>query len=99
MEGALICGMQHKINEMDSPMGDKGACEKRPKSRKEGPNGGWNIETIGDEEGIVIGQSPCELESTSSRCKHANTTHLKCNQFTCFEMVHQVDVMYIWVHF
>lgn len=40
MEGALICGMQHKINEMDSPMGDKGACEKRPKSRKEGPNGG-----------------------------------------------------------
>ncbi|CAK9195333.1 unnamed protein product [Sphagnum troendelagicum] len=25
---------------MDSPLGDKGACERRPKSKKEGPNGG-----------------------------------------------------------
>jgi hypothetical protein len=40
MEGAFICGMRHKINEMDSPLGDKGACERRPKSKKEGPNGG-----------------------------------------------------------
>jgi hypothetical protein len=58
---------------MDSPLGDKGAYERRPKSRKEGPNGGWNIETIGDEEGIVLGHSPCELESTTSRCKRAIT--------------------------
>lgn len=39
VEGAFICGMRHKINEMDSPLGDKGACERRPKSKKEGPNG------------------------------------------------------------
>lgn len=62
VEGAFVCGMWRKINEMDSPLGDKGACERRPKSIKEGPNGGWDIETIGDEEGIISRQSPYELE-------------------------------------
>lgn len=92
VEGAFICGMRHKINELDSPLGDKGACERRPKSKKEGPNGRlryWNNWWWRRNKSMTI---TLWLKSISSRCEHVHTTHLRCNQFTCFKMVHQVNV-------